>query len=1073
MWPHPSHRQALQPVFAVLGLLVLIQITSAFYVMPGFAEGIRDWLSIHTLLEAIAIIISVMVFAAGWGTNDTERPLSLVFLACVFLVAGVMDFLHVITYPGLPNLLTDNNTEKTINFWLLGRYVIAIGLLAFVLFNWKQKYSRATKLHVLLAAVTVAGLLAWIGLAYYKWLPHTYVNGHGLTTFKIVAEYLCSLVYAIVAIYLLQHMRKPQLYDVTGLFAATCIMAMSEIFFTWYHFFSDFYSLLGHIYKVIAYAFLYKSIFIGSIRMPYQRLTESRNLLQTVVDTIPMRIFWKDNESRFLGCNIAFAKDVGRESPQEVVGKTESDLAPKNRAAAFRREDVEVMQTGVPKVSMRTSHKTDGREIWLRTSKIPLLNTNRDAVGVLGIYDDITEQVKLDEKLYLYQSLIEYSADPVVILDPMRNFLLMYANEAACQHFSVPPEALIGSHIWQWDPNYNENVMDKLWANLRNTKKVLIQSTHRKATGESIPVELSAFYLRHEEEELIALFFRDITERKKNEESIRLAALVYQSSSEAMAVTDPDGNIVDINPSFTQVTGYTREEVIGKNANILSSGRHDDAFYQAMWKSINETGTWHGEIWNKRKNGEIYAEWLTINTIFDDEGKPFRRVELFSDITKRKEAELIMWQQANFDSITGLPNRNMFIDRLEQKIKKSNRTGEPLAVMFLDLDHFKDVNDTLGHTMGDLLLKETAKRITSCVRETDTVARLGGDEFTIILSELEDTHSLERICQDLLHKLSQPFQLGENVVYVSASIGLTFYPEDAQDIDQLLKNADQAMYAAKSEGRNRYNYFTASMQLAAQVKMRMVSDLRTALADNQFLLHYQPIIDLATGSINKAEALIRWQHPTHGIVNPAQFISVAEETGLINEIGDWVFREAARQCLEWRQKYDADFQVSINKSPVQFQTGGTTPSNWADHLVEIGMSGRGLVVEITEGLLLDASPGVSNQLLELREAGIQVAIDDFGTGYSSLAYLKRFDIDYVKIDRSFIRSMEKNQSDVALCEAIIMMAHKLGMKVIAEGVETREQHDLLIKAGCDYGQGFLFSRPVVTKEFEKLLKKPG
>lgn len=561
----------------------------------------------------------------------------------------------------------------------------------------------------------------------------------------------------------------------------------------------------------------------------------------------------------------------------------------------------------------------------------------------------------------------------------------------------------------------------------------------------------------------------DITERKQAEEEMELASVVYQSSGEAMMVTDADGTIVAVNPAFTQVTGYLPNEVIGRTPQVLRSGRHDKAFYQSMWKALATTGTWRGEIWDRRKNGEIYPKLLTITTTFNEAGLPLRRVALFYDITDKKKSEEVIWRQANFDSLTGLPNRQMFMDRLEQEIKKSHRAALPLALMFLDLDRFKEINDTLGHDMGDMLLKETARRLSSCVRESDTVARLGGDEFTIILGELDEIGSVERIAQDILRRLAKPFSLGDELVYMTTSIGITLYPDDSDRVDALIKHADQAMYAAKALGRNRYSYFTPSMQESAQNRMRLANDLRSALAGNEFRVYYQPIVSMATGAIHKAEALIRWQHPVRGLVSPAEFIPIAEDTGMIIDIGDWVFYEAVRQVQKWRAAYCPDFQISVNKSPIQFRRDGSTHGPWVEHMQKQGLPGQGITVEITEGLLMEAGTTVSNHLLGFRDAGIQVSLDDFGTGYSSLSYLKKFDIDYLKIDQAFVRNLAPESHDMALCEAIIVMAHKLGIKVIAEGVETEVQRDLLTAAGCDFGQGYHYSRPVPAEAFERLL----
>jgi len=583
-------------------------------------------------------------------------------------------------------------------------------------------------------------------------------------------------------------------------------------------------------------------------------------------------------------------------------------------------------------------------------------------------------------------------------------------------------------------------------------------------SGVQIINDASAVYLG-------VLTLRDITEQKRAEEELKLAGTVFQSSSEAILVTNAENRIVAVNPAFEEITGYAAEEAIGKNPSILKSGRHDDAFYRDMWQALDATGSWKGELWNRSKNGELIAVLTAINTNYNSDGSVHRRVALISDITEKKKSEELVWQQANFDALTGLPNRRMFQDHLQRELRKAARSSQPLALMFMDLDGFKDVNDMLGHDMGDLLLKETAQRLLGCVRDTDTVARLGGDEFTIILSDLRDSGNVGTVAEHILHVLSEPFKLNNEVAHVSASIGITLYPQDATGMDELLINADQAMYAAKQAGKNRYSYFTDFMQQAAQERMWLVNELRNAIAGKQFSLVYQPIVDLSSGCINKAEALIRWHHPERGLIDPSVFIPVAEETGMIQEIGDWVFSEAANQAVKWRKTHHPDFQISINKSPVQFKSSESDVPRWLSQLEELDLPGQSITVEITEGILMDANTGVAKQLLAYRDAGIEVALDDFGTGYSSLSYLKKFDIDRLKIDRTFVRDLETDPNDLALCEAIIVMAHKLNIKVIAEGVETKAQRDLLQNAGCDFVQGYLFSDPLSAQELEGILKK--
>jgi len=555
-------------------------------------------------------------------------------------------------------------------------------------------------------------------------------------------------------------------------------------------------------------------------------------------------------------------------------------------------------------------------------------------------------------------------------------------------------------------------------------------------------------------------------------EELKLSSLVFQCSSEGMVVTDAENNIITVNPAFTAITGYSIDEVKGKNPRILRSGHHDHSFYEAMWHGLTNTGKWQGEIWDKRKNGEIYPKWLTINTIRSSHGSIQRYVAIFSDITEKKQSEELIWKQANFDMLTDLPNRNMFRNSLEQELKKSKRVELPFALLLIDLDLFKEVNDTLGHDVGDSLLQETARRITGCVRETDIVARLGGDEFAVVLTELSDTSYIDDIARKIAAHLAKPYQMGNEVVYVSGSTGITLYPNDATNIEALLKNADQAMYAAKKKGRNCYSYFTQSLQDAAQTRLRLTNDMRSALAANQFRIFFQPIVDLMSDRICKAEALLRWQHPERGMVLPMTFIPLAEETGLINAIGDWVFKESAGWAKQWNNKFQYDCQISVNMSPAQFRVDNQIfAGKWLGYLQEQDISGKNFVIEITEGLLLNAEADIMNKLHSLHEADIQIAIDDFGTGYSSLSYLKKFDIDYLKIDRSFVRNLETDKNDIALSEAIIVMAHKLGLKVIAEGVETDGQKKILADAGCDYAQGYMYSKPVPPKEFEALLKR--
>jgi diguanylate cyclase (GGDEF)-like protein/PAS domain S-box-containing protein len=557
----------------------------------------------------------------------------------------------------------------------------------------------------------------------------------------------------------------------------------------------------------------------------------------------------------------------------------------------------------------------------------------------------------------------------------------------------------------------------------------------------------------------------DITTQKYAEQELQFADSVYQAIGEAVMITDSDDRIIAINQAFSKLSGYAPNEVIGKPANFICSERHGEIFSPLIGHKLNTTGIWEGETWNRRKDGTEYAVWQLIHTIYDDKGNVLKRVAIFSGITEQKRAEENIRRQAYYDLLTGLPNRRLFQDRLGLEIKKANRASLSVALLFIDLDYFKEVNDTLGHDVGDILLQEIARRISACVRESDTVARLGGDEFTVILP---DILHIDDVAQKIVSRLAEPYHLAEKTVYVSASIGITLYPKDASGISALMKNADQAMYAAKSKGRNQFSYFSATLPQAEQARAHLTNDLRGALAAMQLSIYFQPIVELSTGHIHKAEALLRWQHPVHGMVSPMEFIPLAENSGLINQIGDWVFKESARYAKLWGQKFSKDFQVSINMSPAQFKTDSEGfASAWLGYLREMGLPGKNMAVEICEDLL-NTEPDIINKLRTFHEVDIQVAIDDFGTDYVSLAKYKEFNIEYLKIYQSFILNFASDPNDLALSE-MIAMAHKLGFKVIAEGVETEAQRDLLAAAGCDYAQGNLYSKPVLPAEFEALL----
>ena len=860
---------------------------------------------------------------------------------------------------------------------------------------------------------------------------------------------------------------------------------------------------------------------IGYLAQSFQGLAEQLNSkvaqlfsseakLHAILDHAPISIWLAGIDGRYQFVNNTFCAALGIGESQCKANTSLENLLGKTCAEKFRQADQHCLAN--PKAVHQTYDTwvlADGRAHRLEITRAPFYDISGNVVGIIGIGMDITDRERAAERERARNRVLELLSkgaalpeilDAVITVVETQNPALISCiqlltddgqrlasitaaqlpdcykaaieelnrGQAACGERVIAPDI-------QQHPDWTALQEIAAYAGLGACWSEPIRSAEGKLLGVfSIYQREPASPTTQELEQLeqAANLAAVAIERSRIHEALQLASLVYQNSSEAMAVTDAKGTIITINPAFTELTGYSASEVIGKNHGILRSNRQNKQFYQNLWATLNTVGFWKGELWNRRKNGEVFAESLTINTIFNPDGRPHRRVALFSDITQKKQSEELIWTQANFDPLTHLPNRRMFHERLQQELKKAHRSGLPMAVLFLDLDRFKEVNDTLGHDVGDLLLIDAAQRLRSCVRETDTIARLGGDEFTLILPELVDMTSVERIAQAILLKLAEPFNLKNKLAYVSGSIGITFYPKDGQDIETLLKHADQAMYAAKHQGRNGYSHFTPSMQEAALQRMQTAEDLRQALANDQFELYYQPVIDLTTGVIRKAEALLRWRHPKLGLRCPNEFIDIAEDIGILNDIGDWVFQQACQQVGLWRARYHPEFQIGINKSPMQFHARAGQPPMWLNYLQHRALDEDSIVLEITEALLLQASDQIVNTLNALRGAGVQIALDDFGTGYSALAYLKKFDINFIKIDRSFISHLNAN-SDMGLCEAIIAMAHKLGIQVIAEGIETPLQRDLLTGADCDYGQGHLFSKPLPIAEFEALLQTAG
>lgn len=682
---------------------------------------------------------------------------------------------------------------------------------------------------------------------------------------------------------------------------------------------------------------------------------------------------------------------------------------------------------------------------------------SRDVSGICyySYFIDRSEQKKADEAIAILARFPDESPNPVLRLQ--RNGSLVYANSAAM---------LLIKEWQEEDKKSNSTFCTRLMTQLLHTeeeKEFEIEIMGRIYLFTLTPIANTDY---------VYLYGTDITEKKKVEQELKLAAIVYESSIQGIIVTGPDGLIQSVNKAFTQITGYTPDEVLGKNPRILKANRHDAQFYQDMWHKINTTGKWQGEIWNRRKDGETYPELLSINAIKDDFGQILHYVAVFNDIVELKQRETEMEYQAYHDPLTGLPNRNLFNDRLKMEISRIGRSvsGQKLGVMFLDLDNFKDINDSLGHAVGDYLLRDVAQRLLECVRDVDTVARIGGDEFTVILPQITGAKEIVLVVQRIMDIFKDSFMVQGYELYTTASIGISIYPADGKDTSDLLKNADLAMYHAKELGKNSYAFFSQEMNVQIKTRLSLENQLRRALNEEQFVLHYQPLVEISSGNMVGVEALVRWNHPELGQITPDRFIPLAEETGQIIKLGQWVLEKSCQQTLTWHKENFQSLYVSVNISSIQFLREDFLTT--IQRLVaSTGICMNTLSLQLTEGSLMGNLQRIVNIMNSLKEIGIKLSIDDFGMGFSSLNYLRTFPVDTLKIDRNFIAGIPHDSDHVAITRSIIALAGYLKLKVLAEGVENEEQLDFLVKNNCDLMQGYYFSPPVLPEEVSRMLRE--
>jgi len=803
------------------------------------------------------------------------------------------------------------------------------------------------------------------------------------------------------------------------------------------------------------------------------RLTRSRDFHLKLFQQFPHMVWRSGPDGKCDYFNKTWLLFTGRKLEQELgdgwpegVHPDDLDHCRKVYLNAFgRHEPFEI------KYRLR---RHDGEYRWLMGNGAPYEDLNGDFAGYIGASYDITERKLAEEKARKLSLAMEKTGNSVMITD--HNGIIEYVNPEFSKATGYASEEAVGQKpgILKSGLTAPEYYRD-MWAAMASGENWRGELLNRKKSGELFwesevisALKTAAGDITH----FIAVK-EDVTERKRQEENLRLWGRAIESSINAILITNAEvaGNpLIYANPAFERITGYSLEEALGRNCSFLQNEDTDQPAIEELRRAIHEQREGRVLLRNYRKDGSLFWNELLIAPVHGESGKVTHFVGIQNDVTERKTHEIQLERQANYDTLTGLANRNLVQDRLNQALAYSHRHDCGLAVLFIDLDHFKNINDSLGHDAGDLLLTEVASRLSGNVREGDTVARQGGDEFVLILSEIREDTDVPVVAQKILKAMSAPFDIGGRELHITCSIGIASYPKDGEDRQTLLKNADAAMYSAKKLGRNNTQYYSAEMNVKAMERLVLENGLHHALERAEFLLHYQPQVDLRSGEIAGMEALVRWQHPKLGLVSPAMFIPVAEDSGLIVELGEWVLRTACAQNKAWQLAGLKPISVAVNLSARQFRQPDLV-EKVAAILDETGLDPACLELELTESLVMQDVEKTIATLGKLKAMGIKLSIDDFGTGYSSLSYLKRFPIDTLKIDQSFVRDITTDPDDAAIAKSIISMAHDMQLRVIAEGVETEAQKLFLQQRHCDEMQGYLFSRPVPAAEFETLFRE--
>ena len=1050
--------------------------------LPTDVPGFTAW---HTLLEILAVSAAFLVFAVGWLSYQRRAPLPILVIAAGFLAVGLLDMAHLLSYPGMPDWVTPADPEKAINFWLAARFVAALVLLYAAMGPWKpEPYSRPVRQALVAAALLIVLLFTLLFLQAPGWLPATFDPDNGLTTFKVLSEFLVIVIHLVTATLLWRRRHEIDAIDVLALITAVLLIALSEVYFTLYARPDDLFTLMGHVYKIIAYYYLYRAVVLSGIAAPYRSLAHSQHRLEATLEALPDMVFEVDR--RLVVHHFHSRYSLLLSTPEEFVGQSLADAAPAHVVELAQQllADADQRGTSAPQLYTLEFH---GEIKWYEATASVLAVEHLVERRYVLVVRDVTDRLAAEQALGNSQRFIETALDnmPVGVavnsIEPDVTF--SYMNDNFPLAYGTTREALSGNaDFWSVvypDPGQRERIRQRVL-------DAVASGEPSRMIWEAVPIRREGQPVRYVTAQNVALpepgvymsLVTDVTQQVEDQQELKIAAVAFHSS-EGVVITDADQRILRVNRAFSELTGYSQEEVRGKTPAILQSGRHDDRFYQRMWKRLLRDDQWRGEVWNRRKDGSLYSQQLNISVVRDAAGAISHFVATFVETTALRQAEERLEKLALYDPLTGLGNRQLMIEELDRQAAACAQRGRFGAAVLIDLDQFKKVNETLGFEAGDQLLSEVAERLRGLAAGEEQVFRHGVDDFLLLVNRAgasanEAAGHLKARASQVLDVLNDAFLLRGRTHFNQCSIGGTVFSGHSTRSADILKQLAVALHQVRElpEGQN-FCFFDPVMQDMLDKEARTEAQLRKVLQDaespdvGRLLIHLQPRVD-ETGEVQGAEALVRWQHPARGLISPAEFLPLAERAGLMRALERRVLDLSLAVLSQWQaDPARADWQMAVNLSSSEFYRH-TFETELLALVARHGVRPEGLSLEFTESTLLRDVARARESISRLRQRGFRFAIDDFGTGYSSLAYLGQLPVHELKIDQSFVRQMLDETYSAAIVRMVIEMADVLEMEVVAEGVETAEQLAALLSQGCRRFQGYGFSPPVDIEHFESL-----